>query len=127
MRGRAESSWGAWASPMRSSTPRARAGTASACSPGGPLIAGSFSTPKRHLGEPRGFALGEAEIEADGAAIDIAERRERLAKRPRRQSERGRRVDPQHADKRQLHPVLRKRRSRAQSQTAKAAQTRFIL
>ena len=39
---------------------------------------------RRQLGKPRWIALGEAEIEADGAAIDIAERGQRLAKPPRR-------------------------------------------
>ena len=172
---------------VRSSTPRARAVAASACSPGGWLIAGSFRTPKRrpegtisvstssrfasssvtirlipvrlppglarlaispeatrslvlakigivrvaacaargrltlgddnarlvpdqrrcYLGETPGIALCEAEIEADVAAIEEPERRQRIPDPRGRRLDGVRRVDAQDADKRQVVGFLR--------------------
>ena len=81
---------------------------------------------RRHLGQPLVIALGEAVIEADGAAIDIAGAASASRSSPD--------VSPSVAgvsirkatDHRQLSLSCASAGTAAQNQTAKAAQTCFI-
>jgi hypothetical protein len=60
------------------------------------------------LRQPLGMALGEPDLQADIAAIDQPQRRQRILEPRRRGLDRVRRVDAQDADNRQVSGILRK-------------------
>jgi hypothetical protein len=78
------------------------------------------------LPKPPGIALGQAKIEADGAAVDITECGQRVAKHPRRQTECGSVSIRNTPTSGSCALSCASAGIAAQNQTAKAAQTCFI-